>query len=119
MPNNLKYDLKTNTGKILLQKIIQKLDLDNLITDRKQGFSVNTVNLWNNYGKEIFLYYFDNSRLIQNKIINSTWIKKHISKNDLDSRYVNKFLGILALEIWYRLFVTSEFDSNEKLQFKK
>ena len=43
MPNNLKYDLKTNTGKILLQKIIQKLDLDNLITDRKQGFSVNTV----------------------------------------------------------------------------
>ena len=119
MPNNLKYDLKTNTGKILLQKTIQKFDLGNLITDKKQGFSVNTVNLWNNYGKEIFLYYFDNSRLIQDKIINSDWIEKHISKNDLDSRYVNKFLGILALEIWYRLFVTSELDSNEKLQFKK
>ena len=29
------------------------------------------------------------------------------------------FLGILALEIWYRLFVTNELDSNEKLQFKK
>ena len=38
---------------------------------------------------------------------------------EIDSRYVNKFLGILALEIWYRLFVTNELDSNEKLQFKK
>ena len=58
MPNNLKYDLKTNTGKILLQKTIQKFDLGNLITDKKQGFSVNTVNLWNNYGKENFSLLF-------------------------------------------------------------
>ena len=115
IPNNLKYDLETNNGKILLQKIIQKFDLGNLVTNKKLGFSVNTVNLWNNYGREIFLYYFDKSRLIQDKIINSDWIEKHASKNDLDPRYVNKFLGILALEIWYRLFVTCDLDSNEKL----
>ena len=34
----------------------------------------------------------------------------------LDVRYINKFLGILALEIWYRLFVTNDLDAHEKLQ---
>ena len=68
------------------------------------------------YGKEIFLHYFDKSRLVEDKIINSDWIDKHISKNDLEPRYINKFLGILALEIWYRLLVTKEMNENEKLQ---
>jgi len=90
--------------------------LKHLTSLKKQGFSVNTTNLWNSYGKKIFLYYFDKSRLIEDKIINSDWIEKHISKNDLDIRYVNKFLGIFALEIWYRLIITKEMNDNEKLQ---
>jgi len=28
---------------------------------------------------------------------------------------VNKFLGLLALEIWYRLFITKEMSSNTTL----
>jgi hypothetical protein len=28
---------------------------------------------------------------------------------------VNKFLGILAFEIWYRLFITKEMSSNTTL----
>jgi asparagine synthase (glutamine-hydrolysing) len=86
------------------------------VSPKKQGFSVNTTNLWNSYGKKIFLHYFDKSRLIEDKIINSDWIEKYISKNDLDIRYVNKFLGIFALEIWYRLIITKEMNDNEKLQ---
>jgi asparagine synthase (glutamine-hydrolysing) len=116
IPNSMKYDYKTNSGKIILRHLVEKFDVQNLISSKKQGFSVNTSNLWNSYGKKIFLHFFDKSRLVEDKIINSAWIEKHISKNNLDIRYVNKFLGILALEIWYRLLITKEMNENEKLQ---
>ena len=111
----MKYDSSTNKGKLPLLKILDKYKITNLISSKKQGFSVNTVNMWELYAKKIFLYYFDNSRLIEDKIINSDWIKSNISKNDLNVRYINKFLGLLALEIWYRLFITKDMKSNEKL----
>ena len=114
--NDQKYDFKSNLGKIILVNLLEKYNLKYLTSIQKQGFSVNTSNLWNCYGKEIFLHYFDKSRLVEDKIINSDWINKHISKNDLDTRYINKFLGILALEIWYRLLITKEMNENEKLQ---
>ena len=114
--NEQKYDFKSNLGKIILVNLLEKYNLKHLTSIQKQGFSVNTSNLWNQYGKEIFLHYFDKSRLVEDKIINSDWIDKHISKNDLEPRYINKFLGILALEIWYRLLVTKEMNENEKLR---
>jgi len=116
LKNEQKYDFKSNLGKTILVNILGKYNLKHLTSLKKQGFSVNTTNLWNSYGKKIFLYYFDKSRLIEDKIINSDWIEKHISKNDLDIRYINKFLGIFALEIWYRLIITKEMNDNEKLQ---
>ena len=114
--NDQKYDFKSNQGKIILVNLLEKYNLKYLTSLQKQGFSVNTANLWNSYGKKIFLHYFDKSRLIEDKIINSDWIEKYISKNNLDTRYINKFLGILALEIWYRLLITKEKNENEKLQ---
>ena len=114
--NDQKYDFKSNLGKIILVNLLDKYNLKHLTSLQKQGFSVNTANLWNSYGKKIFLHYFDKSRLIEDKIINSDWIEKYISKNNLDTRYINKFLGILALEIWYRLLITKEMNENEKLQ---
>jgi len=114
--NDQKYNFKSNLGKIILVNLLEKYNLKHLTSLQKQGFSVNTSNLWNSYGKKIFLHYFDKSRLVEDKIINSAWIEKHISKNNLDIRYVNKFLGILALEIWYRLLITKEMNGNEKLQ---
>ena len=116
LKNEQKYDFKSNLGKTILVNILGKYNLKHLTSLKKQGFSVNTTNLWNSYGKKIFLYYFDKSRLIEDKIINSDWIEKYISKNDLDIRYINKFLGIFALEIWYRLIITKEMNDNEKLQ---
>ena len=116
LKTNQKYDFKSNLGKTILANILGKYNLKYLTSTKKQGFSVNTTNLWNSYGKKIFLYYFDKSRLIEDKIINSDWIEKYISKNDLDIRYINKFLGIFALEIWYRLIITKEMNDNEKLQ---
>ena len=114
--NDQKYDFKSNLGKIILVNLLEKYNLKHLTSIQKQGFSVNTFNLWNSYGKKIFLHYFDKSRLVEDKIINSDWIEKYVSNNDLDTRYINKFLGILALEIWYRLLITKEMNENEKLQ---
>ena len=113
--NNLKYNLENNSGKIPLVKILKKFDVMHLISSKKQGFSVNTLNLWNSIGYEIFQNYFDKSRLIEDHIINSDWIQKHISKNITDVRYANKFLGLIALEIWYRLFISNDINSNQKL----
>ena len=110
-----KYIFSTNTGKIPLVNLIEKYQLTNLISKKKQGFSVNTVNMWNSYAQKIFLNHFDKSRLIEDKILNSDWIQKYSIKSNLDVRYVNKLLGILALEIWYRLFITKDLNPNEKL----
>ena len=86
-----------------------------MISQKKQGFSVNTVNMWTSYAQKIFQNYFDKSRLIEDNILNSNWIQKYSSRSDLDARYINKLLGILALEIWYRLFITKDLNPNEKL----
>ena len=115
LSNNFKFDINTNLGKIVLQNILDKFNVSHLISPKKQGFSVNTVNMWYDYAQKIFCNYFDKSRLIEDNIINPDWIKKHISKNNLDVTYVNKFLGLLALEIWYRLFIVKDLKSNEKL----
>ncbi len=110
-----KYDKSQNVGKILLRKLLDKFSINHLISKNKLGFSVNTTNLWKNYGKEIFDHYLENSRVIKDHWINQEWIFKYSNKTDLDVRYVNKLLGILALEIWYRIFITKEMNSNSKL----
>jgi len=108
VPIHLKYDQKRNTGKLILRQILQKYSLENMLIKKKQGFSVNTINLWKSHGYDLCDYYLSDARTIQDKWISKDWIQKHLRKNDLDIRHVNKFLGILALEVWYRLFVTKE-----------
>ena len=115
LSEDYKYDFQKNSCKIILSNLLEKLNMHKLISPKKQGFSVNTINMWYSYGKNIFHYYFDKSRLIENKIVNSNWIEKYSQKTDLDARYVNKLLGLLALEIWYRIFITNDLNSNEKL----
>jgi asparagine synthase (glutamine-hydrolysing) len=115
LPIDQKYNHQNKTGKILLLKLLEKYKTSHLISRKKQGFSVDTLNLWNSYGKQLCEYYLDNARIVNDNIINSEWIQKHIKKPSIDVRYVNKFLGLLALEIWYRLHITHEMDENERL----
>ena len=110
-----KYDKISNIGKIPLRKLLEKYGINDLINNQKQGFSVNTINLWKSYGKKLCKFYLDESRLVQDDWINNEWIIKYIDKDNLDIRYINKFLGLLAFEIWYRLFITKEIKSDEKL----
>ncbi|WP_102007748.1 asparagine synthase-related protein [Candidatus Nitrosotenuis chungbukensis] len=108
IPVNLKYDQKRNIGKLILRQILQKYSLEKMLIKKKQGFTVNTINLWKSHGYDLCSYYLSDARIIQDKWISKDWIHKHFRKNDLDIRYVNKFLGLLALEVWYRLFITKE-----------
>ena len=115
--NSLKYDPLTNIGKMPLRKILSKYVKPELITQSKQGFSVNTINLWKNYGKTICNYYLKDAKIVKDGWIREEWISNHFKEmeNNLDVRYVNKFLGLLAFEIWYRMFVTKEMNSDTKL----
>ena len=115
LPKELKYDPQTNLGKLVLRKILQQYDADKLVTQKKQGFSIDTINLWKKYGQKLCKYYLTDSRIVKVGWINHEWITKHLDKHELDVRIVNKFLGLLALEIWYRLFVSNEMKSDELL----
>ena len=117
LKNSIKYNQKTNIGKLPLRKILSEYISPDLITPNKQGFSVNTINLWNSLGKEICHHYLDNARIVQDKWINEKWVKKHLKKLDEkpNVRYVNKFLGLIAFEIWYRIFITKEMNPETKL----
>ena len=110
LDNSFKYDQQENIGKLPLRQILSKHIEPALITSKKQGFSVNTTNLWKSHGRKLCDYYLDNSRIVQDRWINKEWITNHLGSLDKDSdvRYINKFLGLLAFEIWYRIFITKE-----------
>ena len=110
-----KYDVDHEIGKLPLRTILAKNNAESLVTKEKLGFSVNTTNLWKSYGHSLCKEFLDNSRIVQDGWINKDWIQKHIDNSELDVKYINKFLGILALEIWFRIFVTKEMNGNESL----
>ncbi len=110
-----KYDQLNNIGKLPLRQILKQHGHDSLVGKKKLGFNVNTINLWKSHGHSICKNFLIDSRVVNDGWINNDWITKHIDNPELDVRYVNKFLGILAFEIWYRLFVTKEMNSNTTL----
>ena len=115
LPSVQKYDYKNNLGKIPLRQLLKKFGTDHFISAEKHGFSVNTVNLWKSFGKNICKYYLSDSRAVNAGLLNNNWINKYLAQDDLDVRYINKFLGLLAVEIWYRLFITKEMKPSDIL----
>ena len=115
IPTRYKYDIDNDIGKLPLRDILRKNNVESLVSKEKLGFNVNTINLWKSYGHNLCKEFLDSSRVVKDGWINNDWIKKHIDNSDLHVMYVNKFLGILAFEIWYRLFITKEMNSNFKL----
>ena len=115
IPSKYKYDEITNVGKLPLRSILKKNGHDSLVSSEKLGFNVNTINLWNSHGYSLCKEFLCDSRVVKDGWINNEWIQKHIDSSELDVKYVNKFLGILAFEIWYRLFITKEMSSNTTL----
>jgi asparagine synthase (glutamine-hydrolysing) len=110
-----KYDAAQNIGKLPLRDLLVKHEANSLISKEKLGFNVNTINLWNLHGHKLCKEYLIDSRIVKDGWINNDWIQKYIDKSNLDINYVNKFMGLLAFEIWYRLFITKEMSSTERL----
>ena len=115
IPTEKKYDEKNNIGKLPLRKLLEQNNVSSLVSTEKLGFNVNTQNLWKEYGHDLCKEYFDKSRLVEDGLINNNWILKHIDNPEINIKYVNKFLGLLSCEIWYRLFITKEMNSNTTL----
>ncbi len=115
MKKSSKYDEENNIGKLPLRKILEKNSHSMLVGNQKLGFNVNTINLWRNHGHHLCKEFLNDSRVVKDGWINKNWIKKYIDSSELDVKYVNKFFGILAFEIWYRLFITKEMNSNTTL----
>lgn len=117
IPYHIKYDKKNNIGKLPLRQILSKYVKNSDIVTKKQGFSVNTVNFWKSHGQEMCNYYLSDGRIIREGLVNGDWITKTLEKlkSEPDMRYVNKFLGLLSLEIWFRLFITKEMKPTQLL----
>jgi len=110
-----KYDSKLNIGKLPLRNLLEKFNVSSLISNQKLGFSVNTINLWTSYGYNICKDFLLDAEISKEGWINSDWINQYLSKELDNIKYINKFLGLLALEIWFRLFVTKSLKSNSLL----
>ena len=115
IPLQNKYDKTNDIGKLVLRKLLSKYNMEKFIPNEKFGFNVNTISLWKSVGQSICQEYLVDSEIVKAGWINKDWISQHIGKDDLDVRYVNKFLGLLAFEIWYRLFVTKNMSANTTL----
>jgi len=115
IPVKKKYDPNGDLGKLILRNILKKkkINLDNT----KKGFTPNFLLFWKNHGKELVSTYLNDARIVRDNWISQNWINsaiQNIEKFD-DIRYVNKLLHVLSFEIWYRLFITKEMTSSDKL----
>lgn len=117
LPISQKYNSKTKQGKLVLQKISKRLEINHI--DEKHGFSPNIIYDWKKNGKKICYSYImhKDSNIFQHKLINHDWVLNAVEKveNDNDIRYLNRLVSILALEIWLRLFITKDIKSSKKL----
>lgn len=109
IPASLKYDYVNNIGKIQLREIIRR-NTTSFIDDNKRGFGTDLINFWFKWGREMVISNLEKGRIFEDKIINRDWYFKSLIRINerRDQRYISKMLHLLSLEIWYKLFVTSE-----------
>ena len=117
LPIKSKYNYVTNQGKIILRQINKRLKVK--FMKAKRGFSPSLVFDWQKFGKEIFMKYaFEKkSNIYSKKIINRDWVihALELIENDGDIRYLNRVTTILALEIWYRIFIKKDLNPKKSL----
>jgi len=118
MSPSLKYNYIKNIGKIPLRKIISRSrQRDDNISQTKLGFSLDLKNLWTRSAKEIVTSNLDKARIFEDKIIKKEFYQRSLKRieNTLDVRYISKLLQLLSLEVWYKMFITSEIRAKEIL----
>ncbi|MBA3977851.1 MAG: asparagine synthase [Nitrosopumilus sp.] len=122
LPWWLKYDSKDDVGKLPLLTIMNAFRGFEDFRGIKKGFSLNLLNMWNRYGKDIVSSYLNTeSDTVKDSVANGHWITKAISlaSNSLDDnlkiRYISKLLSLFSFELWYRIFISCNLNPNVKL----
>lgn len=123
IPWQKKYDPETKTGKIPLRSnLIKQKGNEEMMKDPvKKGFSMNLASLWKKEAREIVSTYVNaDSEVVKKGLINERWLSRvatslQDNNRELKSRYINKMLSILALEIWYRLFISKTINHRQRL----
>ncbi len=120
VPWQMKYDPAEGRGKLVLHSILSTHKGFEDLKPVKKGFSVNLDSLWERSSREIVTRYVnEDSSVVKEKIISGKWIEGAYRKLEGDSetrlRYLNKLLGVLALEVWFKLFVSKELKRSDKL----
>lgn len=112
-----KYDVANNIGKLPLRSLLHSMKIAHLTLDSKVGFSPNTLSYWKSHGYDMCSKYLktDDARTITDGWICKEWVLRNLDYDIKDVRYVNKFLGLLAFEVWYRIFITRDLNHNTKL----
>jgi asparagine synthase (glutamine-hydrolysing) len=110
IPASLKYDFAKNIGKLPLREIISRNITSYHIETRKVGYGMDLIQLWTKVGRDIVTSNLERARIFEDKIINREWYLKAMNRIDQtpDPRYISKMLQLLSLEVWYKLFITSE-----------
>ena len=116
MSPSLKYNYTKNIGKIPLRKIIS-LQTDHNISQTKLGFSFDLKNLWTRSAKEIVTSTLDRGQIFESRIISRDFYIRSLKRieDTFDVRYISKLLHLLSLEVWYKMFITSEIRSKDSI----
>lgn len=116
IPASVKFNDKTNVGKIPLRKILSTLK-DSNVSDTKIGFGMDLKNLWSTNAKEIVIATLSNASIFRDKIISGDFYNHMIKiiEDTQNVRYISKMLQLLSLEIWYKMFITFEWSSRHSL----
>jgi asparagine synthase (glutamine-hydrolysing) len=118
LPSEMKYCKDSNVGKLPLREILQIYAPD---SDRKMnvkvGYGMDLLNLWNSSAREIVTMLLDKGRIFEASLIDKNWYFRSLKRIDenVDLRYISKLLQILSLEVWYRIFVTSEMNPSHHI----
>ncbi len=122
IPWYYKYDNKTVTGKLPIRSILLNHGGFEQLKPIKKGFSLNLLSLWTRSARDIVNTYLnDDCEIIREGIVRKEWLntaKIRLSDTDTQfdkSRYISKMFSLLALEIFYKLFVSKTMKENQKL----
>ena len=123
IPWQKKYDPETKIGKIPLRSnLIKQKGNEGMMKDAvKKGFSMNLASLWSREAREIVSTYVNaDSEVVKKGLINERWLARAATSlrdnnRELQSRYINKMLSILALEVWHRLFISKTINNKQRL----
>ena len=109
IPPSIKFNKKSNMGKLPLREILSRLDSKN-ISDSKIGFGMDLKKLWTSSAKEIVGSKMSNASIFRDKLISRDFYERSIKRIEQtgDVRYISKMLQLLSLEIWYKIFITFE-----------